>query len=265
MLKSITNTGYYLHEKVVPSDELPHLIESCKVLMSTDNYWGALPQDVCADEYISYHLFNDNVLSAITDILGPSPILMPSVTIRKNIYVDWHIDGAFRHGLGGIKDEPEFVQCAIYLQDNDEKLGGGLSIVKNSHKRIELDGIEYAPATCLNILGESEIIQSKAGDMVVWDARLLHASTPLKDKNIARDRFGLFLSFSKNEANYRHFYEHLRKRSTEIRTDKDFRENIRYLKSLELKPNDFSNSALMFLKKYNVKLAQGKNRNCISF
>lgn len=255
MIESFVETGYYVASGVVPESDHAALLEACRRLTAADDGWAAPASAVCADPVAGGALFGPRALAAVEAILGPEPVLLPSVTIRKNVYVDWHIDAAFRTDLGGLHAEPDFVQCAIYAQSNDPEAGGGLSIVPGSHKRVNVDGELFAPARCLDVLGQAEPIASAPGDLVMWDARALHASTPARARR-PTERYGLFASFARRSAAHERFVAHLRRRASEQRQDGDTRENRRYADALSLRlPHDFAPVAAEALTRHRISMA----------
>lgn len=255
MINKFIETGYAIARGVVPEADLAALLDACRRLTAADDGWAAPASAVCADPIAGGALFGPRALAAVEALLGPEFVLLPSVTVRKNVYVDWHIDAAFRTDLGGIGVEPTFVQCAIYAQANDAESGGGLSIVPGSHRRVLVEGALFAPARCLDVLGQSEPIASAPGDLVLWDARALHASTPPRGRRPA-ERYGLFASFARRDAAHGRFVEHLRRRASERRRDGDERENRRYADALSLRlPDDFAPVAAQALTRRGISMA----------
>lgn len=253
---SLINSGYCVNPEVVSPTELPRLLAACRKITEIDDGWAVPATAICSDSTIADLIFSDTLMQTLVELLGPAPVLLPSVTVRKNLYVDWHIDAAFRGDLGGTAPEPNFLQLAVYLQDNHPDSGGGLDVIPGSHKRLLVNGDLYSPAECLDVLGRQHRIPSRAGDLVVWDARLLHASASPRASCRPQERYGIFLSFARNSAPHHRFVQHLRNRAMEKRSDGDTRENRRYADALELKlPEDFTPRAAAVLRSHNVRLA----------
>jgi ectoine hydroxylase-related dioxygenase (phytanoyl-CoA dioxygenase family) len=138
-------------------------------------------------------------------------VLYPNLTVRANAATDWHIDAAFTGELAGLQPHPDFLQCAVYLQDNPPGEGGGIDVVPRSHVRLQADGSEYAPAASLNIEVQARRVESSAGDLVVWDARLLHRSS-LRIGPAARDKLAIHWTVSRSTLGAVQFLEHLVRR-----------------------------------------------------
>lgn len=256
MDKQLIDQGYCVAPAVIDPRKLPELLLACRRITASDDGWAVPATAICSEPAIADSIFSNTVVEHLAALLGPAPVLLPSITVRKNLYVDWHVDAAFRDGLGGLGEKTDFLQAAIYLQDNDPITGGGLDVIPQSHKRTLVDGIAHTPSRCLDIIGSRHRIHSKAGDLVIWDARLLHASAKPRTQPYPPERYGLFMSFARREAPHHRFVEHLRRRALEQRTDGDLRENRRYADALDLRfPEHFSPGAAQALRSHGVSLA----------
>ena len=253
-LSHLIEHGWARVPAVVPPHALPALAEACRRHTGDDPSVAADSSQIVADGDIGAALFSSPVLETVISILGPGPLLLPSVTVRKNVYVDWHVDGAFRNGLGGCQERPLFLQCAIYLAPNGADGGGGLSVVPNSHRRVEIGGRQYAPAETLSLIHSRRAIVSEPGDLVMWDGRTLHASsTPPAGMN---ERFGLFVSFAAADAPADGFLDHLERRANEVRPDGNTRENARYRDAVELDfPGTFHPETVRTFRRHGVGVA----------
>jgi hypothetical protein len=96
----------------------------------------------------------------------------------------WHIDSNFEDYLKAdylFLEEYRFYKIGIYLQDNSLQFGGGIDIKKGSHK-----SFKNFDRRTLNVLHKDLInkiprkkyrVPLKAGDVVIFDSRLAHASS----------------------------------------------------------------------------------------
>jgi len=112
------------------------------------------------------------------------PALNPSWASQGAL--SWlHVDqGATKSGMSG-------VQGALLLYDQDIA-SGGLVVVPRSHTRhgdilaglagafdISADFLPVSPdAPCLDGLGGASLVHARAGDLLLWDSRTVHASAP---------------------------------------------------------------------------------------
>lgn len=137
--------------------------------------------------------FVDNIVNKASKYLKmvfdqDSFFLYPNLTVRESIYLSFHNDSYFmKEDDEKNLDKPEFIQCAIYFQGNDENEGGGVTVVPETHLLSREDRKKITHD--INNAGSGKIVKSKSGDLVIWDARLIHSSTkPLsspKDKKLA--------------------------------------------------------------------------------
>lgn len=253
-VEHLTREGWARIPGVVPAEDLADLIKACQRLTEEGPAIAANSSSLARDEAAMAALLGDRVLRTVIGILGERPVLLPSITVRKNVYVDWHIDGAFRDGLAGCRAETDFLQCAIYLSPNRSTGGGGLSVVPRSHQRRDIEGVQYVPASILSLSHTRMAIESDPGDLIVWDGRTLHASSPaLQGMN---DRFGLFASFARRDAPVQAFLDHLARRAIETRRDGNVRENRRYRDAFSLQyPADFHPEIVRRLDAFGVTVA----------
>lgn len=254
VLSHLFREGWACVKGAVPADKHASLTDACRRLTDEDTSIAALSSRIVADSDVMAAFFAPKVMETVIRVLGPNPILLPTITVRKNVFVDWHVDGAFRFGLAGSQERPKFLQCAIYLTSNRAEGGGGLSVVPHSHRRVEIDGEEFAPASTLSLIHSRHAIESDPGDLVIWDARLLHASSV--PPAYLTERFGLFISFASQDAPVEAFLTHVQKRSLEDRSDKNARENARYKDALSLDfPNGFDPDAVAVMTRSGVSVA----------
>ena len=155
---------------------------------------------------------SDSVVSTIRELLGDRYTLYPNMTVRKSLYVGWHVDTAFAGpGKPHVWDEGfAHVQGAIYLQDNDEATGGGLDLVSGSHQpplpRLRGDHpLSRAVAPLVERARDKVTLRANAGDLVLWHARTLHRSTPAQ-RDTGPTKYGMFFSCSRDDPYVAHRY-----------------------------------------------------------
>ena len=186
-----------------------------------DKYFGAddATVEMHATEFLGQELLwqpvlQDKVVSAVKSILGDSYTLFPNMTVRKSLYVGWHVDSAFTGEGKSYVWEREFkhVQGAIYLQDNTADFGGGLDLVKGSHKAVIAgmrgdNPLNRTLNTAANrIFRKRSRLEAKAGDLVLWHARTEHRSTPPYRPEGGPRKYGIFFSAGSTNPYYAHRY-----------------------------------------------------------
>lgn len=161
--------------------------------------------------------FEPEVVTVLQQILDGQYVVYPNFTARRNLYVPWHVDVAFRGDKGGYAEQPGFLQCAVYLQPNDKLVGGGIEVVPGSHKRILVNGAYYAPASALEVFARSELVGSDEGDLVLFDGRLLHASSGSKPEQARVTKYGIFWTVSRFDAKVQEVLLHLKNRTSVLK------------------------------------------------
>jgi hypothetical protein len=161
--------------------------------------------------------FSSAVVKALQYLLGSPYVVYPNFTTRRNLYVPWHVDVAFRGDNGGHAEQASFLQCAIYLQSNDKLSGGGIEVVPGSHKRMRINDTYYVPASALEVFARRELVNSKPGDLVLFDGRLLHASSGSDPSQAAMTKYGIFWTVSRIDARVQQVLTHLKKRTSVLK------------------------------------------------
>lgn len=164
-------------------------------------------------------------VGALRSLLGDDFLFLPEMAAHDSRYGGWHKDTtpAERAGLT-FHREPEFrmVECAFYLQDNDEH-GGGLDVVPGSHRTPDVTP-PSKPTIIDRVLGKlgraraekivaregAHSVPSHAGDLVIFDLRLDHmASQPhhgsLRGIPDDRRKLALFFVVGANNAHSRRY------------------------------------------------------------
>lgn len=203
-VQEFTDKGFAVIPGLLSGQEVAELRETCVRFLTDTGMQELLPAEFLSTPGLASVPFRAQVADLLKDVLGPSPCVYPNLTVRKNLYVSWHVDEAFIGPGRQYVWLPTFrhVQAAVYLQDNDDDLGGGLDVVPGTH-RMSFDGYGLTEPDYEVILRhvltahDTHRIKSRAGDLVLWDARLLHASTPSNAsaaEESGRPKFGVFFS-----------------------------------------------------------------------
>ncbi len=167
-------------------------------------------------------IFSSPVIGALQSLAGQPIAYYPNFVLRLNRFTDWHIDNGFLPGYHEQADhiyDPGFqhLQCAVYLQDNIPGVGGGLDAVSGSH-RWAAEGIEPDHAILFGRYGDGTTIDSRAGDLIAFDGRLLHRGTP-KAGPLSSPKYGLFWSVSRvDDRQVDRYLRYLNGRSDHLRS-----------------------------------------------
>lgn len=147
-------------------------------------------------------VFNATVCDSLRDLIGGPVTLYPNYVVRLNRFTDWHIDNGFLpqyHEDGGHLFDPDFrhLQCVAYFQDNIPGVGGGLDVVPGSHRWAE-QGVTPEHETLFTTYGEAIGVDTRAGDLLVFDGRLLHRGSP-SEGALPKRKYGVFWSASRSD------------------------------------------------------------------
>ncbi|MEU6232365.1 phytanoyl-CoA dioxygenase family protein [Kitasatospora sp. NPDC047058] len=222
--------GYAVVPGVLDAGAVTGLRELCGRLLTGAGRQELLPRTFLETPGLTDVLLRDEITGALAQVLGPRVAFYPNLTIRKSLYIGWHIDEAFAGAGREYVWTPGFahVQGAIYLQDNDGRSGGGIDVLPGSHLA-SVDGYgrsrpDYDTALANPPAGRAPVrVDSKAGDLVLWHARLMHASTPaaLPEETDAPTKLGLFFSAGRHDAyENNRFLSHLTSKRVQLEDGK---------------------------------------------
>lgn len=167
-------------------------------------------------------LLANPVVRSLELAIGGRVALYPNFVMRLNRFTDWHIDNGFLPAYHGDADhlfDPQFchLQCVIYLQDNDAVMGGGLDVVARSHRWAE-ERLDPEHEVLFKRFGVGEAVDTSAGDLLMFDGRLLHRGTPAQRPAEVR-KYGFFFSVSRDdEVQVARYLEYLGSRADYLRT-----------------------------------------------
>ena len=205
-----SDCGYAVLRAVLDADEVRRAREVCASHLPGSGTQEMMTSDFLADKFLVGIPLRDRVVAAVRELVGSRLVLYPNCTARKNVYVPWHVDETFAGRGMEYAWEPDFahVQAGLYLQDNDQATGGGIDVIEGSHL-MSFDGYgRISPdfSVAGRTLGESSLratVDTRAGDLVLWHARLMHASTREHSRSEA-DKFGIHFSFGREDVRDNH-------------------------------------------------------------
>lgn len=195
-------------------------------------------------------LWHPRLVASLREILGEDFVHIRETAAHRNNYSGWHKDTSAQE-KGGLTFhlQPDFlqVQVGLYLQANTKEFGGGLDVkpqsvhepdplvrsAKNSNTKKGFFGRlfhsksqasdKYSVSDILQVQ-DAESILNAAGDMVIFDYRILHRATPIVE-NPLQNKLAIFMAFSRNNIhldNYHNFIGH--------------RDDYHYLKNYKFSP-----------------------------
>lgn len=208
--EAFADRGYVVVRALLDGDEVERARGLCAERLASAGTAEMMTSDFLAVPELAGIPLRERTLSAVRDLLGARLVLYPNCTARRNVYVPWHVDSAFAGPGCEHVWEPGFghVQAGLYLQDNDQATGGGIDVIRGSHL-MSFDGYgrtspEYGiPARTLATSSLRETVDTRAGDLLLWHGRLLHASTSPR-KPYEGEKFGIFFSYGRDDLGDNH-------------------------------------------------------------
>ena len=180
LLRDFLDNGYYIVPGLLSSNEVSELRSVCESHSRIRKEAEMRASHFLSTPQLASVPFREEAIRVLEQLLGEEYTIFPNFTVRSEAYVPWHVDEGFI-GKGEYLDNKDFlaVQCAVYLQDNVPKQGGAIDVIPGSH----LDREVQPPETdAIGNCGGGPLALSlpvKAGDMVMWDGRIMHRSTPM--------------------------------------------------------------------------------------
>lgn len=226
------NDGYLLVPQVLDEKEVATLrtalVTHLESLFGTDRSEPRFVTDVFSRfPDIRWLLFHDRVLSVLRSLLGDDFAVLRETSVHLNNYSSgWHRDTESQEQAGQAfhwDDDYLMVEAAFYLQENDDEFGGGLDVYPGSHKApdppetVKNKALRRLRAKTGMKLGADDFVRvpSKPGDLVIFDFRTRHRSTPSKHvpPPVDRQKIALFMACSRNNSHVGAYHAYLETRS----------------------------------------------------
>ncbi len=158
-------------------------------------------------------IFTERYIQIFKDLLGDEMVILPEPAMHRNRFYYWHKDSTFLDEQGETfhwNQDFQAIMAAMYLQDNDDEYGGGLTVVPNTHhnqdqyhKIPKMNLLQRGILKMQKIMGISFFdklekdpaltnLQSMKGDVVLIDIRLDHKGTTPKKRRKDYDKFAYF-------------------------------------------------------------------------
>ncbi|MBU6453252.1 MAG: phytanoyl-CoA dioxygenase family protein [Cyanobacteria bacterium REEB67] len=181
-------------------------------------------------------LFHERTSEILRSILGNDYVLIREAAAHLENFSGWHKDTTAQERAGfDFQWSPDYLmlEAAFYLQENDPIFGGGLDVEPGSHLLPDpFADAKTAPTFLDKLLRKPQrkadpgygleessaiknihSIESKPGDLVIFDFRINHRATPRKDKSSQPkiEKMAIFTAFSRNNSHadkYHDFISH---------------------------------------------------------
>lgn len=193
--------GYVLLRGVLSASEVAEIRASLparfdKLTRKPKRYMQARE---CLEAPEVYRLMaHPRIVKACKEIFGDSPAFVNDLVVQRNVlpvaedtpHLDCQAEYRFLESSAHLLD-PDFLfaKIGIYLQDNTAETGGGIDIFERGHRWIG-NGVFFRYRIYKRWLRPlmakyMKRMDTKAGDVLVFDCRLPHRSTFAKSLNLA--------------------------------------------------------------------------------
>lgn len=260
-VEQFTKNGFAVVPNAISSEDIKALRTIASRMWRGQKFYTMPIKKVLEHTELSTIIFRNQIVDNIKAVLRGDVVFYPNLTVRQAAVSEWHIDEAFRTGtLGGQGEIPSFVQCSIYLQDNSDEYGGGLDVIPESHLIDSVDPRNIGDFI-RDLKKRATRINSKAGDLVFWDGRLIHRGTPRlshREDGAFAIQWAASHHLADGEAYMAHFYKRIRKIGTD---DAEFIDG-RYREIVNLRfPSDFPEEFVVMAKAARVRI--GSNSEAV--
>lgn len=221
--------------------------------------------------------FKKKIIDVMKNIFGPIIYWAGDFHIQYNLFPSnskdgWHYDAQSEAKKINLKKKNfTFAKIGIYLQDNTLKFGGGIDIVKYSHRLFPINKISFSEKHIKKLMGSllKKKLDILSGDVVIFDSKLLHkGSYPEHSKSEIKLDNNFFLkNCPKQNQKYtiywdighkerlQKFKENNLQRALSNLDIKNINERKYYYQYLKLKfPNDFPKKFVNKIKKLNINI-----------
>ncbi|WP_158610228.1 phytanoyl-CoA dioxygenase family protein [Herminiimonas sp. KBW02] len=187
-----------------------------------NNLWTRYPQ-------LRWLMEHKKFIACIKSIAGDDAALIPEMGAHKSGYGGWHKDTGSQESRGHMFQwERDFLMfnAAIYLQENGSS-GGGLDVVPGSHnepdkiagrpnfwKKLQQKALQLGLIKSIKPYNPSGYsIPNKVGDLVLFNFRIVHRSTPHAGALPETTKYALFFACSANNEHAISYTNYIRTRS----------------------------------------------------
>ncbi|WP_445365449.1 phytanoyl-CoA dioxygenase family protein [Microbulbifer sp. ANSA001] len=251
-------TGFLLLRGIITQEKIKKLRSRLEIIFDGSSRLSASIFDFVAEDNFLSLVSNEKINRVLKQLLGKSLRIYPNLTARKATFSPWHVDDAFSgNKVVNNESNSQFIQVSMFLQDNHYKYGGGIDVIPKSHLeetwQIQEQSLSESLEIFRRVRNKSVNIDSVAGDVVIWDGRLLHRSSPkLTEGGV--DKYSLMWTVSSIQSNHKEFLTHLENRGKLKESIENRLYDARYQELTHIKRSDFSNFFLEKIKKLDINL-----------
>ena len=191
---SYRDNGFVLLRNVISKEDVQTIRDHMFGLLDDTTTVGHMSIDeVLAFPTLWRHQFNERIVSRLKQVLGNQPTYMNDFDVQFQ-KIDtagpskgWHIDAGYEAGKCApylLDPDYSFCKVGLFFQPNTIEYGGGIDVQPGGHelfRRIGSPASSYAIIHVRQRFGQrlrrGLTVETRAGDVLIFDSRLPHAST----------------------------------------------------------------------------------------
>ncbi len=180
--------GYIVLSNFISNEVLTLIRTEIENLIIQDQGCALKPTTFLKSSLLSDTIFSAKFRKIVNQLSAGYRYFIPNFTARKNLIMGWHSDDEFSEpdSEPEIDSEtlPSVLQCNIFLQDNSSEFGGGIDVACGTHQMT----LEAKKNLIRDDAIHFETAETKAGDLLIFDYRVVHRSTfpTIKPRDSAR-------------------------------------------------------------------------------
>ena len=241
-LSFFEKNGYISVPHFLPSTQIEEVRREALARISEFDEATLRPSEFLKSENLTGFVFSRRLKEVLNAISLEYRFFIPNFTIRSNLYIDWHSDDEF------VESEPqtlpEVLQCNIYLQENSEAYGGGIDLSVGTHRLSK----EEKKAAVVRGTVPRTIMSTQAGDLLIFDYRVLHRSTFPREKPVGTPRLAIQWTVCRSVSAAKSFLSYLARRQCQTLHLSDYTKTraVSYFKDIQKVrfPNSFSEKSM---------------------
>ncbi len=218
-LRDFKKNGFLHLKNVIASEDISTIQKIIK-----KNGTGAFVKTI--DFFLSYDVlyrqqYNSIILEALRDIYGSNYWVVNDINIQVEQYYNdrkdkgWHFDAAHEFPSRYLfKAEYGFCKVGLYTEANSIEFGGGIDVEIGGHKSFKNFGSSKASyflslinyffdRIFLSLFRKKSVLKIAPGDVIIFDSRLPHRSTPRQKARQNKDnpKIAVYWNIAKDETN----------------------------------------------------------------
>jgi|LakMenEpi03Aug12_release.lakeMendotaPanAssembly.Ray.scaffolds.fasta_scaffold61148_4 hypothetical protein len=219
--ESFRDDGFVVVRDLLQPEEAAFYVSRLKALAGGAPRWTQ-PDGINRNPEFWPVIFNDRLLAAVRDLLGPEVRYLPHNDLHLGFSsFSWHRDSVSREFGDGpdwdeSRDPYRIVRVGIYLQRFDQsqfrlglvpgshRPGDATARQRRARRRTGTAAAVFSGLTGIDVVGaDAEWVATDPGDCVIFDPRCLHTGS-----RIHGDKYSMFVAYGVENPHFRHHWHY---------------------------------------------------------